>query len=178
MRAATRFRNAAGSSGRHAASRAGAGRGTEPLDRTDSVARIPLQAEQRRKLRRAFLLPSHNLSFLAGSPIVRDDLGLFDEREKKVFAGGWTRSSPIGPLSLTSQGAPHPRPPGPLFIRTRLLLACLLNLCADLFDQLLTDLVLELLVDWLHCILEELQLGRRELRDRHAGLAQPGDLRL
>jgi hypothetical protein len=41
----------------------------EPLDRTDSVVRLALQAEQKRKLRRAFLLSPHNLPFLAGSPI-------------------------------------------------------------------------------------------------------------
>ena len=41
----------------------------EPLDRTDSVVRLPLQAGQRCTLRRSFLLPSHNLSSLA--PISR-----------------------------------------------------------------------------------------------------------
>ena len=43
--------------------------GTEPLDRTDSVVRLALQVEQKRKLCRAFLLSSKNLSFLAGSSI-------------------------------------------------------------------------------------------------------------
>jgi hypothetical protein len=31
---------------------------------TDFVVGLPLQAEQRSRLRRAFLLPSHNMSFL------------------------------------------------------------------------------------------------------------------
>ena len=70
MRTATRFRSvssilrqARGIASWYREGHAGITR--EPLNRTDSVVRLPLQAKQRRKLRRSFLLPSHNLPSLA-----------------------------------------------------------------------------------------------------------------